>query len=367
MCRFATPGKRIALRKPLPARVNDFGDVVSGAAAMEQEGKFSAIASQLRHVLLSPGSDFSLLSLAAAFCVAFGFLAHRHWRRRRRFRPRALLRAIFRRRLVFNRSTYADMAYFYINGFAAGGLLGWGMLEAGGVAKGLVTALRGVFGALPPIEAPEFLLRAALTLALFLAYEFGYYLDHYLKHRVPFLWELHKTHHSAQTLTPWTVWRVHPLDMMVFTNILAITIGGTAGVFAFLAGRGVDAFNIDGANAILVCFVFAYVHLQHSQFWIPFTGALGRVLMSPAHHQLHHSSDPAHFDRNFGSCLALWDWMFGTLRVPQTQAPRLCYGVDMAGADPHSLITLLITPVQRAIAALAPKRAIAQQQTPALR
>ena len=67
-------------------------------------------------------------------------------------------------------------------------------------------------------------------------------------------------------------------------------------------------------------FIYVYVHLQHSQVWIAFTGWLGRLFMSPAHHQIHHSSNPAHFNKNLGSCLALWDWMFGTLHVPSADA-----------------------------------------------
>jgi sterol desaturase/sphingolipid hydroxylase (fatty acid hydroxylase superfamily) len=33
---------------------------------------------------------------------------------------------------------------------------------------------------------------------------------------------------------------------------------------------------------------------------------------------VHHSANPKHFNKNFGSCLALWDWMFGTLYMPQS-------------------------------------------------
>jgi len=51
--------------------------------------------------------------------------------------------------------------------------------------------------------------------------------------------------------------------------------------------------------------------------WIAFRGMLGRIFVSPAHHQVHHSANPKHFNKNFGSCLALWDWMFGTLYVPE--------------------------------------------------
>jgi len=38
------------------------------------------------------------------------------------------------------------------------------------------------------------------------------------------------------------------------------------------------------------------------------------VRISPAQHQVHHSVDAKHHHRNFGSALAIWDWMFGTRR-----------------------------------------------------
>jgi sterol desaturase/sphingolipid hydroxylase (fatty acid hydroxylase superfamily) len=44
------------------------------------------------------------------------------------------------------------------------------------------------------------------------------------------------------------------------------------------------------------------MHLQHSQIWTTFTGVLGRIFVNPAHHQIHHSDNPKHYN---GSCLAL--------------------------------------------------------------
>ena len=54
--------------------------------------------------------------------------------------------------------------------------------------------------------------------------------------------------------------------------------------------------------------------------WIPFTGLAGRILQSPAHHQIHHSDNPAHWDKNLGFALAVWDWAFGTLYIPERRA-----------------------------------------------
>jgi sterol desaturase/sphingolipid hydroxylase (fatty acid hydroxylase superfamily) len=39
--------------------------------------------------------------------------------------------------------------------------------------------------------------------------------------------------------------------------------------------------------------------------------------VSPAQHQIHHSSQPRHFDKNIGFIFAFWDWAAGTLYVPR--------------------------------------------------
>jgi len=105
----------------------------------------------------------------------------------------------------------------------------------------------------------------------------------------------------------------------------------------------------------LVLFIHAYVHLQHSHMWIAFRGLAGRIFISPAHHQVHHSENPKHFNKNFGSCLALWDWMFGTLYVPAKKREKLTFGV--AGrADAHSVKGELVAPFFDAAGHLLPKR-----------
>jgi sterol desaturase/sphingolipid hydroxylase (fatty acid hydroxylase superfamily) len=307
--------------------------------------RLGGIVRQLGNIFFAFGTYFSLPSLLVAFCVAIGFLAWRQHRRRRRVSFAVIRRAVFRRRFLSDRSLRADIGFFFLNTLTLSALIGWGIFSGESVARALENGLTSVFGTRLPVEWPEPPLRAVVTLALFVAYEFGYWLDHFLKHRIPFLWETHKPHHSAETLTPFTVWRVHPLDTLIFANILALTVGAASGFIAYGLGREVSVFSVDGANFILVVFIYAYVHLQHSQFWIPFTGALGRVFMSPAQHQIHHSSDPRHHDRNFGSCLSVFDWLFGTLELPSAESPGLKFGVDQQRSAPHSVTTLLITPV----------------------
>jgi len=81
------------------------------------------------------------------------------------------------------------------------------------------------------------------------------------------------------------------------------------------------------------------------------------VLQSPAHHQIHHSTDPAHFNRNLGSFLAIWDWMFGTLYMPGRTRQKLDFGVEPKGQEAHTVRGGLIAPVLHAVSHLRRKAA----------
>jgi hypothetical protein len=70
---------------------------------------------------------------------------------------------------------------------------------------------------------------------------------------------------------------------------------------------------------------------------------------------VHHSSDPVHFNKNLGSCLAVWDWVFGTLHVPAKTPGRLRFGVETQGRDAQSITEAYLTPFQRAAARIAPR------------
>ncbi len=316
---------------------------------------FSAVTDKLYPVLISPGSHFSIFSLGAALCVSLGFLAHRQWKRRGHVRPKALWRAFFSNDLIWHRSTRADMLYFGLNIFVTGVFIGWGCIAVMDISQHVEDGLTRAFGARTAAMGPEWAMRAIVTVVAFLAYEFGYWFDHYLKHRIPFLWETHKTHHTAERLTPWTVWRVHPLDSLVFTNVVAGCVGVAVGVMGFAFGNRFQAFSLGGTNLFLVGFFFIFVHLQHSQVWLPLTGTLGKLFMSPAHHQIHHSIDPAHYNTNMGNALAVYDWLFGTLTIPEKASRRLAYGVEEPGVDPHSVTELIVSPFRNVAVALIPR------------
>ena len=312
---------------------------------------------------LSFGSMLSLTAMACALAMAVAFIAIRLRRRSRPIRLRVIVRALFPHRILRHASTGIDFSYLIFNVFVFGLMFGWGLLSFRTVSHGTAGLLTLAFGAPAATELPELATRALLTVVLFLAYEFGYWLHHYLCHRVPFLWEFHKVHHTANVLTPMTVFRVHPVDTWLFVNMLAIAVGFANGVAAYALGVSSQPFALSGTNLILAVFIHLYIHFQHSHLWIAFRGRTGRVLLSPAHHQVHHSTNPVHFNKNLGSCLAVWDWVFGTLHIPAKAPERLVFGVEPNGRDAQTITEAYLASFPRAVEAIRPARPAAGVET----
>lgn len=267
---------------------------------------------------------------------------------------RDLVRALVPNRWLDTASGRADLGLAAFNLFLFGAMFGWAVISGQVVSSGVARALAAIFGTIEPLLVPEAAAVAIMTVVLFLAYELAYWLDHYLAHRIPFLWEFHKVHHSAETLSPLTNARVHPVDTIVYYNITAVVMGIVGGLAYWLLGRSVPAYTLWSTNAIAFLFGYTTAHLHHSDMWIAFTGWWGRLLISPAHHQIHHSTNPIHFDKNLGGSLAIFDWMFGTLHVPAAKREHLTFGIEPQAVSPHSLEGVTIAPFRNAAALATP-------------
>lgn len=312
------------------------------------------LATKLGALFLSPGSPYSIGALAIVFGIAVA--ATLSVRRNKRDVPfRVLLRALFPRRLLRSPSGRADIAWAVFNAILASMLFGWAIFSSTVVEAHLRAVMIDTFGAREPSALPLTLCMAGMTLAAYVAYEFAYWLDHYLMHKIPFLWAFHKVHHSAESLSPLTNFRVHPIDSIIFYNIFGLLVGTVEALVNFAFGRSVPLFAVAGTNVILLTTQIGLTHLQHSHVWISFTGPLGRLLLSPAHHQIHHSTNRRHFDRNFGSTLAIWDHVFGTLHMPSKRREKLRFGLDGLGYDPHTAKGGLLMPLADAWAEIRPR------------
>jgi len=257
-------------------------------------------------------------------------LAYYLWRRRSRGRPvsaRGFVRTIFASRIVWSPSSIVDVKLWALNGLVLAG--GYGYLAFGNVfcRDATLAGLNAVFGARAPAPWPAWTVLASATLFELLAYELAYWFGHFLFHRIPALWEFHKVHHSAEVMTTFTELRQHPVEILASMNLIAIATGAVFGVMTYAFGPGVQPFTLLNGNILLMLFLVSYGHLRHSAMWIPFTGVAGHILQSPAHHQIHHSDNPAHWDRNLGFALALWDWAFGTLYIPSVERETIRFGV----------------------------------------
>jgi len=311
-------------------------------------------------LLLSLGSNFSLASLFTALWIAIAVVLFRRRPRKKDVKYKVMMRALFPnwlRRASFR----ADVWFLVFNVFAFAMLLGWTGLSSNFISGLVAGAFADTFGIRVKPGLNDFACRSIVTVSLFLAYELAYWIDHYLSHRIPLLWEFHKVHHTAEVLSPLTNFRMHPVDTVVFYNLLSIFLGTTGGVLSYLQlGR---PFAVGGSNLILVVFIFVTVHLQHSHVWLATTGPLGRVILSPAHHQIHHSDNPIHFDKNFGACLSVWDWLFGTLCMPERRRERLNFGIPTRARAHHTVTGCLVLPFVRAWERVRPTATVEKPRT----
>jgi sterol desaturase/sphingolipid hydroxylase (fatty acid hydroxylase superfamily) len=191
----------------------------------------------------------------------------------------------------------------------------------------------------------------ALTLTLFVVEDFLKWLVHYTFHAVPELWEFHKVHHSAETLTPLTEWRQHPLEFALFPILIGNASCLVQGPMVWYFGPAAQVVNPMAANFISMAFWYTILHLRHSELPIYATGLLGKLIQAPAHHQVHHSTNPKHFDKNLGYCLSVWDWVFGTLYVPK-KGEKFNFGLGHSDGALETVVGSLLAPFGRAASML---------------
>ena len=169
-------------------------------------------------------------------------------------------------------------------------------------------------------EPPSALSPIAIVIAaagFLLLHDLINYWAHVLFHKVPLLWSFHQVHHSAEVLTPAAAYRVHPVEIMSFAVLQAPAVGLSAFFYENILGRDQQITMIFGVSIVGFVLALLGTHLRHSHIWMSYGPVLNRLFMSPAHHQIHHSIDPQHWNKNFSVKLAVWDALFGTLYVPR--------------------------------------------------
>ena len=141
-----------------------------------------------------------------------------------------------------------------------------------------------------------------------LGWDFAYYWHHRVEHECRFLWASHVNHHSSQHFNlstalrqPWTPW-----TSLLFFPPLALL--GVAPWMVMVAG---------GINLI-------YQYWVHTELIGKLPGWFESVFNTPAHHRVHHGSNPEYLDKNYAGILIVWDRLFRTF---EPERARVVYGL----------------------------------------
>ncbi|AZO42286.1 sterol desaturase family protein [Mesorhizobium sp. M7D.F.Ca.US.005.01.1.1] len=198
----------------------------------------------------------------------------------------------------------------------------------------------------PLIEGPAGPVTVTIfTITMLLAYDISYYLYHVAQHRYPVLWELHKVHHSAEVMVGITKDRVHPLDELMNRAWDGVIPGICFGIWSLVSLNLVEL-TVFGVNVYIIRNILMMDFVRHTHFKISF-GPLNNLILCPHWHQLHHSTDPRHYDKNFGLLFSFWDRLFGTLCVPRPDEDFKFGLIERNVRDYQSLAGLYIMPLKR--------------------
>lgn len=230
-------------------------------------------------------------------------------------------KAIFRKKYWWNRSTKKDYQLYFFNSFLKILLLYPFVKVSFWFSALVVKLLLKGFGI--QLAQTSMVSLIFFTLCAFIFDDFMRFSHHYLMHRVPFLWEIHKTHHSAKILTPITLYRIHPIESAIATFRNATSYGILLGVFIFFYDAGTELHTLIGISSFGIIFNLLGSNLRHSHIPISF-GPMEWIFISPAQHQLHHASQDG---ANLGVSLSIWDLCAGSFRRTD-KSKKMSFGLN---------------------------------------
>lgn len=286
--------------------------------------------------LISPEKRIHVLYLSSSLIMALYIYL--------KTKPNAsFFKYLFPKKIWTNPSARVDYLLFFINGFfkvlfiAPIAILGITMQET-------ITALLNELFGVCDLNLSRSTIVFSYTLVLWLFGDFASFYVHYLMHKIPFLWRFHKIHHAATVLNPITLYRIHPGELILNNVKTIIVFGTTTGIFYYLANGKVGIMGFLGVNVFRFFFLLVGSNLRHSHVKLKFPLWLEHILISPYQHQVHHSDNQQHYNKNIGSHLAIWDWLFGTL-ITSKKVKKIKFGLGAAENAVHeNVIQNLVSP-----------------------
>lgn len=231
---------------------------------------------------------------------------------------------------LFRRQFLQDLCWLFFNGHYAGILVGHAGAFLFGWAVPAIERLQS-FGVLDGLPI------WVRFLSYFVIKDFCEWAIHNLLHRVPWLWQFHKVHHSIEQLDWIGNFRFHWMEIVVYQGLTYLPL---------------IVLGADGSIILAIAILSTLIgHLNHSNLDISW-GPLRYVINSPRMHVWHHDRDwpvDRRYGVNFAICLSIWDWIFGTAYWPSREAspeqqPRRLgfHGMDRF---PRSLLDRILYPL----------------------
>jgi sterol desaturase/sphingolipid hydroxylase (fatty acid hydroxylase superfamily) len=149
----------------------------------------------------------------------------------------------------------------------------------------------------------------------YVVWEFSHFIYHYLAHKVRLLWCLHSTHHAPEQMNL-SVTYAHFILEAPYADFIRTSICLLFGVsppmhFAIMF--------IDGTWG-------GFIHVGENFMNDSRFGFLGKLILTPSHHRVHHARNPLYMDTNFCNLLNVWDRIFKTYQ-PETKQIEIEYGI----------------------------------------
>lgn len=148
----------------------------------------------------------------------------------------------------------------------------------------------------------------AQILIFFILNDFVQWFTHVLLHRYPILWRFHQVHHSVEEMGFAAHLRYHWMENVFYKPLKTIAV--------MLVG------GFEPEQAFFIHFVAITIgHLNHANVRITW-GPLKYIFNNSVMHLYHHAYDlpKEHpYGMNYGISLSLWDYVFRTSYVPQSE------------------------------------------------
>lgn len=205
---------------------------------------------------------------------------------------------------IFRKDFWFDLFYLYFNFFLLNLIV---LIALSNVSEQLLNDFLSIFGlqlASIQLFSISELPKPISLLLFFLISDFIQWNTHRLLHRIPFLWKIHKTHHSVKQMGFAAHFRYNWMEPIVYKTILyipLILIGG---------------FSLQ--DVFIVHFIsIAIGHLNHANLGWDY-GFLKYIFNNPKMHIWHHSKIiPNKNGINFGISLSIWDYIFKSNYIPK--------------------------------------------------